>query len=670
MERILHDSLGLPRSAKRVIVMLVDGALALIAVWLAFYLRLGEWNYLLSNQWLSVVMALSSVPVFWIFGLYKALFRHVGLESLVGIARACFVYGLLYSSVFLLLGVAGVPRTVGLIQPLIYFVLLAASRIAMGSMLGSIGSRGGRPRVLIYGAGESGRQLASAITGSRQMDFCGFVDDDIRLHRSVLNGKQIYAPGHLAQIVDRKDITDILLAMPSAGRTRRNEILDLLQPLGVNVRTVPGLMDLASGRVQVSNLRSLDIEDLLGRDPVKPDEALFAHNIRDKVVLVTGSGGSIGSELCRQILTARPRTLILVEQSEYALYAIEEELRHLADNLGATIKIVPLLASVQSTQRMTAIFKGWQPDTVYHAAAYKHVPMVEKNVTEGVWNNVIGTYRTALAAREAEVRDFVLISTDKAVRPTNVMGATKRLAELSLQALADAGGPTRFSMVRFGNVLGSSGSVVPLFRSQIAQGGPVTITHTDVTRYFMTIPEAAQLVIQAGAMAEGGEVFILDMGEPVRIADLARKMIELSGATVRDEKNPNGEIAITVIGMRPGEKLYEELLIGDNPVRTSHPRIMKTRETFLPLPRFDALMQNLRAALDRYDVQQVHALLREGVPEFTSSDGVIDLVHVANDTAQHMAVGAAAGLQPVTPDGWDDMTGAAAIPVAAETPRR
>lgn len=625
--RILHDSLGLPRSAKRLIVILMDGALALIAVWLAFYLRLGEWDYLSGNQWLSVGLSLLAIPVFWIFGVYQALFRHVALDAMVGIARACVVYGLIYAAFFLFLGVKDVPRTVGVIQPLIFFCLVASSRIALRSMLGRIGSHGGRPRVMIYGAGQSGRQLASAISDSREMELLGFIDDDRTLQRALMNGKRIYPSDRLASLVERRDVTDILLALPSTTHARRAEILEQLRPLGVNVKTVPGLMDLASGRVQVSSIRELDIGDLLGRDAVDGDELLFSSKIQDKTVLVTGAGGSIGSELCRQIIVAKPKVLILVEQTEYALYTIENELRNLVTNDNQT-KIVPLLASVRNRQRMASIFSTWNPDTVYHAAAYKHVPMVEKNISEGVWNNVFGTYWTAISAIENGVKDFVLISTDKAVRPTNVMGTTKRLAEMSLQALADTKCFTRFSMVRFGNVLGSSGSVVPLFHSQIARGGPVTITHPEVTRYFMTIPEAAQLVIQAGAMAEGGEVFILDMGEPVRIVDLARQMIELSGATVRDEARPHGEIAIEVVGLRPGEKLYEELLIGDNPVPTSHPLIMKSHEVFIPLNELGQLLDQLNEALSRSDVVAVHALLCKAVPEFSSPDGVIDLVEL------------------------------------------
>lgn len=633
-QRLLKDSLGLSRSTKRMVVILVDCGLALTAVWLAFWLRLGTWDYFVGGQWLAVVAALMAIPIFWIFGIYRALFRHVGLNSLVGIARAILLYALLYGAIFLLLGVTGVPRTVGLIQPLIYFVLVSIARIGLGALVGRIGGKSSRSRVLIYGAGASGRQLASAISGSDEMDLIGFIDDDPHLARSVINGKHIFSPGRLERLVQTKDITDILLALPSTTRARRAEILKSLQPLGVKVRTVPGLMDLANGRVEVSALKSLDIEDLLGRDPVLPDRELFQQKIQGKVVLVTGAGGSIGSELCRQILTARPARLLLLEQNEYSLYAIERELREASQQ--DPIPITPLLGSVRNRQRNQAILNAWSTATVFHAAAYKHVPLVEENIAEGVWNNAVGTYTLALAAQEAGVGDFVLISTDKAVRPTNVMGATKRLAELSLQALAEGGSSTRFSMVRFGNVLGSSGSVVPLFRSQIANGGPVTITHADVTRYFMTIAEAAQLVIQAAAMAEGGEVFLLDMGEPVRIADLARKMIELSGATVKDEANPDGDMEITVVGLRPGEKLFEELLIGNAPVPTRHPLIMKSREGHIPRKRLESLMAQFEKALQANDIERVHNLLKLAVPEFQSAF-ISDLVHCAASASETAA---------------------------------
>ena len=537
LQKPIRDALDMPRVAKRTIALALDAAVCLISVWLAFYLRLGEWIYIAGNQWLAVAAGLMALPLFWGFGLYRAIFRYLGYDALIGVLRACFVYGLLYAAIFTFLGVAGVPRTVGLIQPLLLFIGIAASRAFARTALGGLVPGGGDRRVLIYGAGSSGRQLSAAIAGSGEMRIVGYIDDDRRLHGNMLDNRRIYAPESLARVARRQRVTDILLAMPSVSRKRRGEIVEALRPLSLTVRTIPGIMELADGRVQVSALKALDIEDLLGRDVAAPNEILFSRNILGKTVLVTGAGGSIGSELCRQILAARPATLLLIEMSEFALYAIDGELRRLSGDDSPT-QIVPLLASVRDDARLRAIMEAWHPHTVYHAAAYKHVPLVEHNPVEGVLNNVFGTLTTARVAIDAGVADFVLISTDKAVRPTNVMGTTKRLAELCLQGLAASGVKTRLSMVRFGNVLGSSGSVVPLFRQQIAAGGPVTITHADVTRYFMTIPEAAQLVIQAGAMASGGEVFILDMGEPVRIADLARKMIQLSGLTVRDAANP------------------------------------------------------------------------------------------------------------------------------------
>lgn len=614
--RSVRQSLGMPRFAKRIVVMTIDASLALVAVWLAFYLRLGDWTFLVSNQWLTALLALAALPIFWLFQVYRAIFRHIGFDALIGLSRACLVYGLLYASIFTFLGVADVPRTIGLIQPILLFLLAAGSRVLLRRILVGVPHRSDVKRVMIYGAGTSGRQLAAAIAGSGEMQLLGFVDDDPQLRGAVLKGRKIYASSELSLVVSDAAITEILLALPSVTHKRRGEILEMLRPLGVNVRTVPDLMDLATGRWQVTSLRPLEIEDLLGRDVAPPDPVLFGRNIFGKSVLVTGAGGSIGSELCRQILTAKPNTIILVELSEYALYTIDMELRRRLPE-GDTTQIIPLLANVRDESRIAWIMKTWRPDTVYHAAAYKHVPLVESNSAEGVMNNVMGTYNTARAAMEFGVSDFVLISTDKAVRPTNIMGATKRLAEQVLQALASTKPQTTFSMVRFGNVLGSSGSVVPLFRSQIANGGPVTITHEEVTRFFMTIPEAAQLVIQAGAMARGGEVFILDMGEPVRIIDLARKMIELSGFSVRDAFNPDGEIEIVVVGLRPGEKLYEELLIGDNPSATTNPLIMKAMEGHLSLAALKELLARLSTAVMAQDICATNDLLREGVPEFT-----------------------------------------------------
>jgi FlaA1/EpsC-like NDP-sugar epimerase len=623
----LRDVVEMPRSAKRIVALTLDAAMCLFSVSFALYLRLGEWTLITGNQWVAVVAGLGALPLFWVFGLYRAIFRYLGFEALVGVARACAVYGLAFAAIFTFLGVSGVPRTVGLIQPILLFIFVASSRAFARSLLGGLLPASTDSRILIFGAGSSGRQLAAAITGSGEMQVIGFVDDDPTLHGSVLNGRRIFAPNALANVVERQRVTDILLAMPSASRKRRGEIVEALRPLSVKVRTIPGLMDLASGKVEVSALRALDIEDLLGRDVAAPNEILFAKNILGKTVAVTGAGGSIGSELCRQIIAARPDTLLLVEISEFALYAIDSEL-HRTMPADCRTRIVPLLASVRDELRLREIMTAWKPHTVYHAAAYKHVPLVEHNPVEGVLKNVFGTLNTVRAAIDAGVSDFVLISTDKAVRPTNVMGTTKRLAELCLQALAADGERARLSMVRFGNVLGSSGSVVPLFRRQIAAGGPVTITHEDVTRYFMTIPEAAQLVIQAGAMATGGDVFVLDMGEPVRITDLAHKMIELSGLTVRNASTGEGDIEVLTVGLRPGEKLYEELLIGDNSGPTAHPLIRRAVETHIPWARFEECIERLRRAIDAGDAALLRKALRHAVPEFAPSSDLVDWVHL------------------------------------------
>ena len=584
--RLTESVLNISRFNKRAIALAADALLCVLTVACSYYLRLGDWVYPAGLLWLSYVGALVlSIPLFISFGLYRAIFRYAGWGALMAVTRACAVYGLVYSVVFTAIGVVGVPRTIGLIQPLLLFLSIGASRALTRYWFGggyqTLLRLGTQRRVLIYGAGSAGRQLAAGLATSDEMEVIGFVDDDPTLHGSVLNGKRIYAPDGLDQLIAKLRIVDLLLAIPSTSRSRRNEILGMVRASSASIRTLPGLADLAHGRVTVNDLRELDIEDLLGRDAVAPNQLLLAKNIAAKTVLVTGAGGSIGSELCRQILQLRPKALLLVEQSEFNLYSIHQELEKLAANVDLEgVGLVPLLGSVQDETRIDGIMGAWQPDTIYHAAAYKHVPLVEHNPAEGVGNNVFGTLNMAQLAKKHGVLDFVLISTDKAVRPTNIMGATKRVAEQILQGLAAEGGNTRYSIVRFGNVLGSSGSVVPLFRKQIKAGGPITITHEEITRYFMTIPEAAQLVIQAGAMASGGEVFVLDMGDPVRIRDLAERMIELSGLKLRNDENPDGDIEIEVVGLRPGEKLYEELLIGDNPQLTGHSRIMKAGEDY------------------------------------------------------------------------------------------
>jgi len=637
LQRIAALTLSLPRVVKRIIVLGVDASLCILTVWLAYYLRLDQWIPLSGHAtFRPLISALGAValalPIFIVFGLYRAIFRYAGSASMLTVLQACTVYGVLYAAIFTAFGIPGVPRSIGLLQPVLLLLAVTASRAVAHVWLGGLYRLRLRElparKVLIYGAGSSGRQLAAALADNREMRLLGFLDDDPRLHGQLLNGHPVHSPSRLPALVERQEITDVLLALPSIGRKRRNEILDAMRTAHVTVRTLPSLDQLVDGQVQVSDLREPDVDDLLGREPVVPDPALMERNIRGKVVMVTGAGGSIGSELCRQILARAPRTLVLVERSEFALYSIE---RALQPHTLACL-LVPVLADAGDAKRMDEVLERWRPHTIYHAAAYKHVPLVEANPGEGLRNNALGTHALAHCALRHEVQDFVLISTDKAVRPSSVMGASKRLAEIVLQVLhaesqAQGRCTTCFSMVRFGNVLGSSGSVVPLFRQQIRDGGPVTVTHPEVTRYFMTVPEAAQLVIQAGAMARGGEVFVLDMGEPVRIVDLARRMIELSGLSVRDEARPEGDIAIAFTGLRPGEKLIEELLLGDDPAPTEHPRILRARETHPGREELEHALQRITQAIDRLDPEGMLDALRAIVPEYRPNpDRSTDLV--------------------------------------------
>jgi len=605
--------LGWPRAVKRLVVVALDVVLALVATWIAFTLRLDTPHWPEGAQWWVYGLApILAVPIFVKFGLYRAIFRYTGQAALQATGQAVFVYGMILLGILLWRQWPGVPRTLGVLQPLVFLFLVGGSRAVARFWLADLGNAPAKDegRLLIFGAGTSGVQTATALRVSRQFALLGFVDDDpCKVGRSI-NGVPVFAPSEVPDVVTQQGVTDILLALPSVSRDRRKSIIDSLRELPVHIRTLPALADLASGRVTVQDFRELDVEDLLGRDPVPPNAELIARDLAGQVVLVTGAGGSIGGELTRQIVLQQPRQLLLLDHNEFGLYSIHQELQGICAASGLAVELVPLLGSVANYARLLSVCAMYRPATVYHAAAYKHVPMVEDNAGEGVANNVFGTLNMARAAQTSGVKRFVLVSTDKAVRPTNVMGATKRMAELVLQALAAENSPTCFTMVRFGNVLDSSGSVVPLFRRQLAAGGPLTVTHVDVTRYFMTIPEAAQLVLQAGAMAVGGDVFVLDMGEPVKIMDLARRMVQLSGLTVRDEHRPSGDIDIEITGLRPGEKLYEELLIGDNPERTAHTRIMKAHEDCLAWSDLALHLQTLRQAADDNDDAAIKAVLQ------------------------------------------------------------
>ena len=613
--------LQLPRPVKQLTVLAIDVLLSLVATWAAFSLRLDLLHVPAGTQWLAyLTLPFLPLPIFARFGLYRAVFRYSGYSALVATGYAVFWYAVLLTVSLLLLRIPGIPRTLGILQPLIFLILVSISRaLARFWLANTFSAEQHAPkRLLIYGAGAAGVETAAALSMSRQYKLVGYVDDDVSKVGSTLNGARVYPAARLPELIAEYAVTDILLAMPSASRERRFQILEMAKLLPVHVQTLPRLSDLATGLVTVQDIRELDVEDLLGRAPVPPRLDLLANELHGQVVLVTGAGGSIGSELTRQILAQRPRQLLLLDQNEFGLYTVHQELLALARAAGWVPDVIPLLGSVTATASMHALCARYRPAIVYHAAAYKHVPLVEQNPGQGIDNNVMGTLSMVHAARAAGVRRFVLVSTDKAVRPTNVMGATKRMAELILQAFAldvPAGG-TCFSMVRFGNVLGSSGSVVPLFRRQIAQGGPVTVTHPEVTRYFMTIPEAAQLVLQAGAMGEGGDVFVLDMGEPVKIMDLARRMVTLSGLSVRDADRPDGDIPITITGLRPGEKLYEELLIGDNPEPTNHPRILRAREALLPWQELSVELDRLREATAAQDVAAMRAVLARCVHGF------------------------------------------------------
>jgi FlaA1/EpsC-like NDP-sugar epimerase len=616
---------ALPRAARKSLVLTLDCGVCLAAVPIAFWLRLGEWELRTPRVIIFTVIALAAwLLVSLATRTYRSVTRFAGQHTLFALMRSCMLMSFALAVILLTLRINSMPRTLSVIHPLVFFLGLAGERLLLSQLivdaLQGLRRIPTRKQVLIYGAGVSGQQLASSIRQDPGLYVVGFIDRNESLRDNILEGKRIWHTGDLELVLNLERIDEVFIALPTARRSVRRAIVERIHHYkgGVRVRVLPTLSQIASGRVSVSDLREVQIEELLGRDEVAPDALLMQRNITSRRVLVTGAGGSIGSELCRQIIRQRPSLIVLAEQSEHALYTVDIELREIARREGLPVEISPELVNVADERQCGRMLSRHGVDTVFHAAAYKHVPLVESNPIAGIRNNVLSTLSAALACERCGVAKFILVSTDKAVRPTNVMGASKRVCELVVQARAAAQQKTSYCSVRFGNVLGSSGSVIPRFRQQIAAGGPVTITHSEATRYFMTIPEAAQLVIQAGALAGDGEVLLLEMGDPVRIVDLARLMIELSGLSVADDDNPDGEIAIEEIGLRPGEKLIEELLIGGDCEGTAHPRIVKARESMLPWSALEAQLERLVEFLKDADTDAAIAKLRELVPEFRS----------------------------------------------------
>ena len=632
IQNLLNRFLNLPRSFKTTIAISLDFACCVFSVWISYYLRLGDIVSLsvrgLDATAFSLIICL---PIFSFFGLHRSVFRYSGLYSLIIVSKASLVYAFFYGILISFFSIDGIPRTIGLIQPLVLLVLISSWRILGRNLLRKLNTKNSEKKevskALVYGSGKAGRELVRAMQETSEIKIKGFIDDDLNQQGCSIDGKLIYSPLKLKDLISRYEINLVLLALPSISRRERNQIITNLSQYRIAVRTIPEISDLARGKKNITDFIDLDKDDLLGRIEVEPFKSLMKKNISMKTILVTGSGGSIGSELCRQIIKLNPKRLLLLEISEFALYKINSELELVKD---AKIEIISLIGSIQDLKRMEEIITIWKPETIYHAAAYKHVPIVEHNLIEGLKNNVMGTFELAKLALNNNVDNFVFISTDKAVRPTNVMGATKRLAELTLQALNSSNSEksnkikTKFSIVRFGNVLDSSGSVIPKFREQIKKGGPITLTHKAITRYFMTITEASQLVIQAGAMAEGGDVFVLDMGEPIKIYDLALRMIELSGLSLKNPNNSKGDIEIEITGLRPGEKLYEELLLSDNPIKTKHPKIFRSKEPFIEISKLGKEINYLKDLISDNNIEKIYDKLENIVIDYSPINKIID----------------------------------------------
>ena len=614
---------SLPRYAKRTVAIIVDVGLCVLCTWLAFYLRLEEFIKINDVTSLAVLISIFlAIPIFWLSGLYKTIFRFGGSSIILTVFTATFAYSLLYFAIIGIYGIKGIPRSIGILQPILLFLGILSPRIVIKFLfLSNFKKSKNKKKILIYGAGSAGRQLLSILENNLEMKVVGFLDDNILFHGQKVLGQTVYDPSMAEKLINNKNIELVLLALPSISRQKRNQIIDSLNKYKVTVKTLPSIQDIVDGKISVSDIKDLTIEDLINREQVQPNLELLSKNIYSKVVLVTGAGGSIGSEISLQIIKLKPKKLLILESNEFALYKINEELK----NINKNTKIICLLINVQNSSRIEEVFKTFKIDTVYHAAAYKHVSLVEENICESVSNNVFGTHVVAETALKYKVANFVLISSDKAVRSTNIMGATKRLAEICIQSLYDnQNQQSKFAIVRFGNVLQSSGSVIPKFKKQIKEGGPITLTHLDVTRYFMTITEASQLVIQAGAMAEKCEVFVLDMGESIKIKDLIHKMIKLSGLTIKDTKNLDGDIEIKITGLRPGEKLYEELLIGDNPQKTYHEKIKKAQDPFITYNRLKIELENLSSLIEKNSVLDVKHMLSKLVSSYQSNSKIVD----------------------------------------------
>ena len=623
LEEARKNIINLPRYAKKIIVILTDISLCIFCTLLAFYLRLEQFIQINDVTALAFeISVLLAIPIFWLMGLYKTIFRFAGSSIILRVITATFTYAILYFVVISIYGIQGVPRSIGIIQPILLFLTILVSRIFIKFIFSNNFKQSkNKISVLIYGAGSAGRQLLISLENNLEMKVVGFLDDDPQFHEQEILGQTVYDPLNLDKLINKKNIDIILLALPSITRQRRNQIISNLNQYKIIVKTLPSVQDIIQGKVSISDIKDLTIEDLLGREQVDPNIELLSKNINSKVVMVTGAGGSIGSELSRQIIKLNPKKIIIIELSEFALYKISEDLK----SINKSIKIVSLLINIQNKSKIEEVFKTFNIDTIYHAAAYKHVPLVEENICESVKNNVFGTFILAEAALKYNVSNFVLISSDKAVRSTNIMGATKRLAEICVQSLYDnQNQKSKFAIVRFGNVLESSGSVIPKFKQQIKEGGPVTLTHPDVTRYFMTITEASQLVIQAGAMAEKCEVYVLDMGESVKIKDLIEKMIKLSGLSIKNDKNLDGDIEIKITGLRPGEKLYEELLLGDNPQKTYHEKIQKAQDPFISFSKLKIDLDHLSNLIEENKVEEVKNILTNLVPSYQSNSKIVD----------------------------------------------